>query len=92
VEENCKEVLEILDNINEILSGEKDPPDLNISYYESDQFMFYFFPDRQTPIFLNEICKLSNLKNCGLNSVFCLNNELKYLYCLLVAINCKKED
>jgi hypothetical protein len=33
VEENCKAVLESLDNINEILSGEKDPPDLNISYY-----------------------------------------------------------
>ena len=36
MEENCKEVLEILDNINEILSGEKDPPELNISYYVYD--------------------------------------------------------
>jgi len=36
VEENCKEVLQILDNINEILSGEKDPPELNISYYVYD--------------------------------------------------------
>jgi hypothetical protein len=36
VEENCKEVLESLDNINEILSGEKDPPDLNTSYYVYD--------------------------------------------------------
>jgi hypothetical protein len=36
VEENCKEVLEILDNINEILPGEKDPPELNINYYVYD--------------------------------------------------------
>ena len=31
-----------------------------LNFIKSDQFMFYFFPDRQTPIFLNEICKLSN--------------------------------
>jgi hypothetical protein len=42
VEENCKEVLEILDNINEILSGEKDPPDLNISYYVYEHGLMKF--------------------------------------------------
>jgi hypothetical protein len=36
VEKNCKEVLQILDNINEILSGEKDLPELNISCYVYD--------------------------------------------------------